>query len=198
MARPDVKPTFFATPAAFRAWLKKNHAKAELLWVGFHKRGTGVASITWPESVDEALCYGWIDGVRYGIDDTSYMIRFTPRRATSVWSAVNLRKMKALLAEGRVAPAGKAAYEGRDPRRSGLYSFEQRKEFKFDPASAKRFKANVVAWAWFRTQAPWYQRTTTFWVMSAKKPETREKRLAALIKDSAAARRIGGLEREKK
>ena len=192
------EPRFFATPAAFRAWLKENHRTAKELLVGFHKRGSGAASITWPESVDEALCFGWIDGVRRSLGPDSYTIRFTPRRARSIWSAVNLRRIRALLDDGRVSPAGKAAYEGRDPKRSGLYSFEQRKEIKLDAASLRALKANAAAWTYFSAQAPWYQRTTAFWVMSAKKPETREKRLTTLIADSAAGRRIKGLDREKK
>jgi uncharacterized protein YdeI (YjbR/CyaY-like superfamily) len=197
-APPDAKPKFFATPAAFRAWLESHHGRSKLLWVGFHKRDTGTASITWPESVDEALCFGWIDGVRYRIDADRYMIRFSPRRADSIWSSLNIRRMKVLFRAGRVAPAGEAAWNARDPKRSGVYSFEQRKESVFDAASLKRFKADKSAWTFFQSQAPWYQRTATFWVMSAKKPETREKRLATLIADSSAGRPIKGLAREKK
>ena len=197
-APPDAKPKFFATPAAFRAWLERHHARAKVLWVGFHKRDAGVPSITWPESVDEALCFGWIDGVRYRVDADRYMIRFTPRRADSVWSSVNIRRMKVLFRAGRVTAAGEAAWEARDAKRTGVYSFEQRKEVAFDPVLQRRFQANATAWGFFSDQAPWYRRTATFWVMSAKKPETREKRLATLIADSAARRRIKGLEREKK
>jgi uncharacterized protein YdeI (YjbR/CyaY-like superfamily) len=195
---PDAKPKFFASPAAFRTWLERHHAKAKVLWVGFHKRDTGVASITWPESVDEALCFGWIDGVRYRVDADRYMIRFTPRRADSIWSSVNIRRMKVLFRAGRVTPAGEAAWEARDAKRSGVYSFEQRKEVVLDPVLQRRFQANATAWGFFSDQAPWYRRTTVFWVMSAKKPETREKRLSTLIADSAARKRIKGLEREKK
>ena len=197
-APPDAKPKFFATPAAFRAWLERNHGRAKVLWVGFQKRDTGVPSITWPESVDEALCFGWIDGVRYRVDADRYMIRFTPRRSDSVWSSLNIRRMKVLFRAGRVTPAGEAAWEARDAKRSGVYSFEQRKDPVFDPALLKRFKANAAAWAFFESQPPGYRRLCTFWVMSAKKEETREKRLATLIADSAAGRRLKGLEREKK
>jgi len=197
-APPDAKPKFFPTSAAFRAWLESHHARSKLLWVGFHKRDTGVASITWPESVDEALCFGWIDGVRYRIDADRYMIRFSPRRTDSIWSSVNIRRMKVLFRAGRVAPAGEAAWNAREAKRTGVYSFEQRKDAAFDPASLKRFKANAVAWKFFESQAPWYRRTATFLVMSAKKLETREKRLATLIADSAAGRRIKGLAREPK
>jgi uncharacterized protein YdeI (YjbR/CyaY-like superfamily) len=195
---PDAKPKFFATPAAFRAWLERHHATAKVLWVGFHKRDTGTASITWPESVDEALCFGWIDGVRYRVDADRYMIRFTPRRADSIWSSVNIRRMKVLFRAGRVTAAGEAAWEARDAKRTGVYSFEQKKEVVLDPALQRRFQANTTAWGFFSDQAPWYRRTSVFWVMSAKKAETREKRLSTLIADSAARKRIKGLEREKK
>jgi uncharacterized protein YdeI (YjbR/CyaY-like superfamily) len=173
-----VKPTFFPTPADFRAWLERNHDTAAKLLVGFHKKGSGRPSITWPESVDEALCFGWIDGIRRTIDEESYTIRFTPRRPRSNWSLVNLKRVAELTKLGRMQPAGLRAFEARDARRSGTYSYEQQSaqrqaELKLAPAYEKKFKANAKAWAYFQSQAPYYQRTTIRWVMSAKMEETR-------------------------
>jgi uncharacterized protein YdeI (YjbR/CyaY-like superfamily) len=187
-----VKPTFFPTPAAFRKWLEKNHDKVPELLVGFYKKRSGKPSITWPESVDEALCFGWIDGIRRTIDDESYSIRFTPRRQRSIWSAVNLKRMAELTKLGRVHPAGLRVFEARDPKRSYAYSFEQRTEGqKLAPEYQAKLEANKNAWAFFEAQPPYYQRTTSWWVMSAKKEETRLNRLATLIDDSARGRRIG-------
>jgi uncharacterized protein YdeI (YjbR/CyaY-like superfamily) len=184
--------TFFATPADFRRWLEKNHDKATELLVGFHKKGSGKPSITWPESVDEALCFGWIDGVRRSIDEESYSIRFTPRRVRSVWSNVNTKRVAELTKRGRMHPSGLAAFEARDPTRSGIYSFEQReKNKKLGAAYEARLKANTKAWAFFQAQPPGYRRLASLWVMSAKKEETKLRRLATLIADSAAGRRIG-------
>ena len=188
-----MEPHFFATPDDFRAWLQANHATAGELWVGFYKVGTGRPSITWPQSVDEALCFGWIDGVRKRVDDESYVIRFTPRRAGSIWSAVNIRRMGELIAEGRVHPDGLAAFEKRRDDKSAIYAYEQRKAAELPEEYERRFRENAAAWEFFQSQAPWYRRTTTHWVMSAKKEETREKRLATLIEDSAAGRRIRGV-----
>ncbi|HET7459790.1 MAG TPA: YdeI/OmpD-associated family protein [Longimicrobium sp.] len=190
-----MEPTFFATPGEFRAWLHANHGKTGELWVGFHKVGSGKPSITWPQSVDEALCVGWIDGVRKRLDDDSYVIRFTPRKPDSTWSAVNIRRMGELLAEGRVLPAGKAAFERRRDDRSAIYSYEQRKTAELPDEYQQRFRANAAAWEFFQSQPPWYRRTSTYWVVSAKKEETREKRLATLIDDSAHRRTIAGLTR---
>jgi uncharacterized protein YdeI (YjbR/CyaY-like superfamily) len=184
------RPTFFRSPAEFRRWLERHHAEAPELWVGFHKKGSGRPSITWPESVDEALCFGWIDGVRYRIDDTSYRIRFTPRKPRSVWSLVNVKRVAELKKLGRMAAAGLAAFAKADPKRSGIYSYE-RQNAKLDAASEKRFRANKSAWAFFKAQAPSYQRLTTYWVVSAKREETRRRRLVALIAGSAAGRRLG-------
>ncbi len=187
-----MKATFFATPADFRAWLERHHETAGELLVGFHKKGSGRPSITWPESVDEALCFGWIDGVRRTIDDESYSIRFTPRRSRSTWSAVNIKRVEELTRLGRMHPAGLRAFEARDPERSRIYSFEQRKEAqKLSPEYQAKLEANRKAWTFFQSQAPYYQRTASWWVMSAKKEETRLKRLATLIEDSAKGRRIG-------
>ena len=188
------KPTFFPTPGDFRQWLAKNHAKVAELWVGFHKTGTGRPSITWPEAVDEALCFGWIDGVRYRIDEISYRIRFTPRKPKSAWSNVNVKRVAALRTLGHMAPAGLAAFAKADPKNAGIYSYE-RSNPKLGAAHEKSFKANKKAWTFFKAQAPWYQRTVTYWVVSAKQEETRRRRLAALIADSEAGRRMGLLAR---
>lgn len=191
-----MQPTFFATPADFRAWLEANHTSATELIVGFHKVGSGRPSITWPESVDEALCVGWIDGIRRRIDDASYSIRFTPRKAGSNWSAVNVRRIDELIRQGRVLPAGLAAYAKRTDAKTGVYSFEQREEAQLDAAYVKRFRADRAAWQFWQAQPPGYRKTATHWVMSAKRTDTREKRLATLIADSAAGERIALLRRE--
>jgi uncharacterized protein YdeI (YjbR/CyaY-like superfamily) len=182
-------PRFFTTPAKFGAWLDKNHMSASELWVGFHKKGSGKPSLTWPESVDEALRFGWIDGVRKTIDETSYMIRFTPRKASSIWSKVNIAKVEALIAQDRMAPAGLAAYGRRTAERSGIYSFE-RDAAHFEPDQERVFRKNKKAWEFFQAQPPYYRRLVTFRVISAKRPETRERRLAALIEYSAQGERI--------
>jgi uncharacterized protein YdeI (YjbR/CyaY-like superfamily) len=182
---------FFATPARFRAWLERNGARAPELLVGFHKVASGRPSITWPESVDEALCFGWIDGVRRRIDDASYSIRFTPRRPRSIWSAVNMKRAKELIAGGRMTAAGKAAFDARGPERTGIYAYENRKAAAFDPAQERAFKRKPTAWAWFQAQPPSYRTTVTWWVVSAKKDETRARRLETLIAECAAGRRIG-------
>ena len=143
-------PKFFPTPSAFRAWLEKNHAKADELWVGFHKRDTGKPSITWPESVDEALCFGWIDGIRKSLGPESYMIRFTPRKPRSIWSAVNIKRARELVAQGRMCAAGLKAFEARTDDRSAIYSYEQRKTAELDEASQKLFRKHGAAWEYFQ------------------------------------------------
>jgi uncharacterized protein YdeI (YjbR/CyaY-like superfamily) len=178
--------TFFATPSAFRAWLRKNHARAFELWVGFYKRESGRPSITWPESVDEALCVGWIDGVRKSLGEAAYCIRFSPRRQRSRWSAVNIRRAGHLKEQGRMREAGLKAFADRVEAK---YSFEQR-PVPLAPAVQRRFRREAAAWAFWKAQSPWYRRLTSFWVMSAKKPETRERRLQALIDRSARQERI--------
>jgi uncharacterized protein YdeI (YjbR/CyaY-like superfamily) len=175
------KPKFFATPDDWRAWLERNHTSAEELWVGLYKRKSGKPSITWPEAVDGALCFGWIDGVRKSIDACSYKIRFSPRRLRSVWSAVNVKRVKDLSKRGLMHPAGLAAFKNHDESRSQRYSYEQRTTAKLSPAFEKQFRACPGAWEFFREQAPWYQRTSTWWVISAKKEETQLRRLAVLI-----------------
>ena len=189
------KPRFFATPADFRRWLEDHHGTASELWVGFHKRGSGKPSITWPESVDEALCFGWIDGIRRSVDATSYRIRFTPRRASSTWSAVNTRRMAELIAVGRARPAGIEAFERRSEAKSGIYSYEQRRSAELGETYELRFRADREAWSYFQEQPPWYRRTATWWVVSAKREETRARRLATLIDCSARGVPIPALER---
>ena len=186
-----MKPLFFPTPADWRRWLATHHASAAELWVGFYKRGSGKPSITWPESVDEALCFGWIDGVRKSLGAESYVIRFTPRRPGSIWSVVNVRRVGELTKARRMRPAGLRAFEKRTAKKTGVYSFEQRKVAKLPAAYVRQFKAQAAAWRFFSEQAPWYQRVTTFWVVNAKQEETRLRRLAILIADSAAGRRVG-------
>jgi uncharacterized protein YdeI (YjbR/CyaY-like superfamily) len=191
------KPRFFATPALFRAWLEAHHATHADLQVGFYRKHSGKPSITWPESVDEALCFGWIDGVRRSLDADAYVIRFTPRRPTSIWSAVNVARVKALLEKGRMAPAGRRAFEARTPERTGVYSFERYAGVKLAPKQNRRLRENPKAAAFFDAQPPWYRRTVVHWVISAKREETRDRRLDQLIRDSAAGRRIGPLTRAK-
>ena len=191
-----MEPIFFPTPAAFRRWLKKNHKTAKELFVGFYKKGSGRPSITWPEAVDEALCFAWIDGVRRSLDEESYLIRFTPRRPGSNWSLVNIRKAEALIRDGRMEPAGLAAFEARKAEKSGVYSFEHRENAKLDRKAETKFKANKAAWKFFQSQPPGYRKVAVFYVMSAKREETRAKRLQTLIDDSAAGLRIGLLRSE--
>ena len=190
-----MKPTFFAEPADFRAWLEENHERAAELWVGFHKKATGRPSITWPEAVDEALCFGWIDGIRRSLGDESYMIRFTPRKPRSTWSAVNIARAKELVAEGRMRPAGLAAFEARSDERSAIYSYEQRHGAKLAPDEEREFRANSRAWEFFHAQAPSYRKPALWWVVSAKREETRARRLRTLIEDSANGRRLRHLSR---
>jgi uncharacterized protein YdeI (YjbR/CyaY-like superfamily) len=185
-------PTFFPTPADWCKWLETHHATARELLVGFYKRGSGRPSITWPESVDEALCFGWIDGVRKRIDDVSYTIRFTPRKARSIWSNVNVRRVVVLAQEGRMRPAGLAAYEARRENKSGVYSYEKRPEDFPDPYGGQ-IRKNKAAWTFFQAQPPSYRRAAIWWVVSAKKEETRLKRLGQLIEDSANGRRLAHL-----
>jgi uncharacterized protein YdeI (YjbR/CyaY-like superfamily) len=182
-------PTFFDTPAAFRRWLRAHHRRAAELWVGFHKKGTGRPSLTWPESVDEALCFGWIDGLRRSIDAGTYMIRFTPRRPGSIWSAVNIRRAEALLAAGRMQVAGRRAFEIRVPHRSVRYSYE-RAPAAFAAADERRFRRQRAAWTFFQSCPPWYRRVATHWVVSAAREDTRQRRLDRLIEESAAGRHV--------
>lgn len=183
------RPIYFASPLAFRKWLAANHAKEKDLLVGFHRKGTGKPSLTWPESVDEALCFGWIDGVRKRVDETRYTIRFTPRRKTSIWSAINIARVAELRKQGRMQPAGRAAFEARDPKKSAIYAYENRPQ-ALAPEYEKVLRRDEAAWEFFERQPPSYRKLCAFWIMSAKKEETRQKRLAKLISDSAAGKRI--------
>jgi uncharacterized protein YdeI (YjbR/CyaY-like superfamily) len=185
---------YFASLGDFRKWLEEKYEWAPELWVGFHKKSSGKPSITYSEAVDEALCFGWIDGVRKSIDAYAYTIRFTPRKARSQWSAVNIQRVQRLSLCGRMLPAGLKAFEGATEQKR-KYSFEQRQASHFTTAQGKRFRSNRKAWHYFQAQPPWYRRTATFWVVSAKKEVTRERRLATLIADSAAERSIKPLQR---
>ena len=179
-----MKPRFFETPADFRAWLARNHATADELLVGFYKKSSGRPSISWPESVDEALCAGWIDGVRRRIDDESYSIRFTPRRKGSIWSVINTKRVAVLTAEQRMLDAGLAAFAARDEKKTGVYSFE-RETATFPPPYKERFRSNAKAWAFFDSQGAYYKRLAAYWVISAKQEETRQRRFARLVALSA-------------
>ena len=185
-----MKPTFFEAPAAFRQWLEKNHDKESELLVGFYKKDSGRPSITWPESVDQALCFGWIDGVRRRIDEISYSIRFTPRKRASTWSAINIGRATELTRLGLMRPAGAKAFEQRSDDKSRIYSYENAPR-TLPRADEKRFRANKKAWKYFNDQPPSYRRVAIYWILSAKKEETRERRLATLIDDSAHSRRLG-------
>lgn len=190
-----MEPTYFSTPADFRAWLEANHETETELLVGFHKIATDVRSITWPESVDEALCFGWIDGVRRTIDDRRYTIRFTPRRQGSNWSTVNVKKVALLTRQGRMQPAGLRAYEARGESKTGVYSFEQPTDPRLTPEQERRFREDTEAWTYFTSSPPSYRRAATWWVISAKQEATRDRRLGQLIEDSRAGRRIKQLTR---
>jgi uncharacterized protein YdeI (YjbR/CyaY-like superfamily) len=190
-----MKPVFFDSPAAFRRWLEKHHATSQELYVGYYKKHTGKPSLTWPQSVDEALCFGWIDGIRRSWDEEGYLIRFTPRRKQSIWSKINLKRVLELIEEGRMAPAGLAVYQARNPEKTSKYSFEQRETAKLPPSLEKQLRANRKAWAFFQAQPPGYRRLISFYVVSAKQDETRQRRLERLIEDSAAGRRVGQFER---
>jgi uncharacterized protein YdeI (YjbR/CyaY-like superfamily) len=190
-----VDPTFFATPDDFRGWFEENHENAAELLVGFYKKASGKPSITWPEAVDQALCFGWIDGVRKGIDETSYAIRFSPRKPRSIWSAVNIKRAEELSKVGLMTRAGLSAFGRRTDDRSAIYAHEQRHAAELDGASERQFRANRKAWEFFASQPRGYQTTAKWWVISAKREETRRSRLARLIDDSEQGRTIGPLTR---
>jgi len=182
-------PTFFQTPFDFRTWLHQHASHERELVVGFYKKDSCRPSITWPESVDEALCVGWIDGVRKGIDDISYQIRFTPRKAQSIWSAVNIQRVATLTAEGRMTPAGLAAFEKRSEAKSRTYAYEQAAEPVLSDEDAQRFRTHQAAWQYFSAQPPGYRKRLVWWIVSAKQPATRDKRLAQLIEASQRGQR---------
>ncbi len=185
-----MKPRFFSTPEKFREWLAKNHDREDELLVGFHKKDSGKKSITYAEALDEALCYGWIDGVRKRFDETSYTIRFTPRKPRSIWSLVNVRHVERLMKASRMAEPGLAAYARRDPKRTGIYAFENEVR-EFSSEFEKKFRANKRAWEFFQSEPPSIRKVCIFWVMSAKKEETRLRRLDQLIESSANGVRRG-------
>jgi uncharacterized protein YdeI (YjbR/CyaY-like superfamily) len=185
-----MSPIYFATPEEFRAWLEANHETATELWVGFHRKGSGKPSMTWPEAVDEALCVGWIDGIRKRVDDERYAQRFTPRRPGSNWSAVNVARVAELIAQGRMRPAGLRAFAARTTDHTAVYSYERRHEAELGEEFEARFRANEPAWDYFQAQSPSYRQTAIWWVVSAKREETRLKRLTTLLEDSAQGRRI--------
>lgn len=181
---------FFRTAAEFRDWLDEHHDEARELWVGLHKKTSGLPSMTWSEAVDEALCYGWIDGLGKSLGETSHMIRFSPRRKGSIWSAVNVRKVEDLLAAGRMRPAGLAAFEQRSEARTAIYSHEQAEMPELGEAFERRFRAEPAAWTFFQSRPPSYRKAAIWWVTSAKRDETKQRRLATLIADSAQGRTV--------
>jgi uncharacterized protein YdeI (YjbR/CyaY-like superfamily) len=185
---------FFDDPEQLRAWFEQHHASAEELFVGYYKKGSGKTSITWQQSVDEALCFGWIDSVRRSLDEQSYCNRFTPRKANSIWSAVNIARIEALTQEGRMHPAGLAAFERRKQAKSHVYSYEQSQPSELSAAMLAQFQHNSEAWNFFQEQAPFYRRGAIHWITSAKQEATRQRRLAQLISDSAQHRRLANLD----
>jgi uncharacterized protein YdeI (YjbR/CyaY-like superfamily) len=193
-SQPKAEPRFFETPEELRDWLRSNHASADELLVGLHKKGSGKPSITWPQLVDQLLCFGWIDGVRRSIDEKSYTIRITPRRKGSIWSAVNLRRANELIELGWMEPAGLAAFQIRDERKTALYSHE-REHASLSAELEALFRSNPKAWVFFQSQPPSYRKVVLHWVTSAKREETKLRRLTALIGDSEKGLRIGLLRR---
>ncbi len=181
---------FFPKQSEFRKWLKKNHKKETELLVGFYKVGSGKPSMTWPQSVDEALCFGWIDGIRKSVDKDSYCIRFTPRRKTSIWSAINIDKVEKLTKQGLMQPAGLEAYSYRKEEKSKIYSFENTSN-KLVDNFGKEFRANKKAWSFFTTQAPSYQKAIIRWIMTAKQEKTQLSRLGKAITESEKQKRLG-------
>jgi uncharacterized protein YdeI (YjbR/CyaY-like superfamily) len=182
-------PRFFSAPARFRRWLEHHHDGKVELWVGYYKKETGRRSMTWPESVDEALCFGWIDGIRKAVDEISYTIRFTPRRKTSVWSAINIRNVQRLIETGRMQPPGLKAFDARRAHRCEIYSYEQRPQ-DLPKALLAVMRKNKLAWKFFQAQPPGYRRQMTWWIVSARTGPTQKKRLAQLIEASAEERRL--------
>lgn len=185
-----MKHRYFKSAADFRTWLEANHNTVTELWLGIYKKDSGKVSVTYAEALDEALCFGWIDGVRKRVDESSFTQRFTPRKPTSVWSLINIGHVKRLTKAGRMMPAGLKAFAARTAAKSGVYSFENRPR-ELSPQLQRQFKSDRAAWKFFEQQPPGYQRLMTFWVMSAKRDETRARRLAQLISDSKQGRRVG-------
>jgi uncharacterized protein YdeI (YjbR/CyaY-like superfamily) len=188
VGEPSPEPIWFESPEELRDWFDANHLVASELWLGYWKKATRHATVTWQEAVIEALCVGWIDGVRYSVDGERSRQRFTPRRKGSNWSEINIRSAERLIAEGRMRPAGQAAFAARTPERSGVYSYERRHEARLTPEEEARFRADRAAWGWFEARPASYRTAALWWIASAKRPETRERRLASLIEESAAGR----------
>jgi uncharacterized protein YdeI (YjbR/CyaY-like superfamily) len=180
---------YFKSPNDFRRWLEKNHGTTQELWVGYYKKSSGQPSITWPESVDEALCFGWIDGIRKSVDDLRYTSRFTPRKPGSIWSAVNIKRAQELSDKGLMQPAGIAAFNARKENKSGIYSYEQRSA-NLDGPYEKKLRQNKAAWDFFYAQPPSYRKAINWWIVSAKQEVTRLKRLEKLIRESARRERL--------
>ena len=185
-----MKPIFFATPEQFRDWLEEHHESEAELAVGFYKVASGKPSLTWSEAVDQALCFGWIDGRMNSIDAESYMIRFTPRRRGSNWSKVNIAKVTKLEEAGLMRPAGRKVFEARSEAKSGVYAFEQERAATLPPEYERRLRGDAAAWEYWQARPPGYRRTAAHWVVSAKREDTRERRLAQLIECSAAGRHV--------
>jgi uncharacterized protein YdeI (YjbR/CyaY-like superfamily) len=196
MTRPTEGPAFFPTEADFRRWLETNHETAPELLVGFWKKSSGKASIDWPQARDQALCFGWIDGIRKSLGEEAYTIRFTPRRKGSIWSKVNVERYEALTAAGLMTPAGVRAYE-ENKHKSGLYAYENEQK-ELTAAEGRLFRKNKAAWADWEQRPPGYRKVVLHWITSAKRPETRAKRLATLIESCAAGEKIPGYDWQKK
>ena len=192
------KPIYFATPAEFRAWLAEHHEHESEVFVGYYKRSAGKPSMTWQESVIEALCFGWIDGILHKVDDERYTHRFTPRKPNSNWSAINIKLMNELITAGRVAPAGLRAFERRREDKSGIYAYENRKNARLSKEDEATFRRNRKAWRYFESCAPSYRQTAIWHVVTAKRPETRARRLETLIAQCAEGRPIGVMSVAKK
>ena len=184
-----MKIKYFKSPNDFRKWLEKNHATTQELWVGYYKKASGQPSITWPESVDQALCFGWIDGIRKSVDDLRYTIRFTPRRRGSIWSTVNIKRVGELSDKGLMGLPGTAAFNARKENKSGIYSYEQRSA-SLDVPYEKRLRQNKAAWSFFYAQPPSYRKAIGWWIVSAKQEVTRLERLEKLIKQSAKRKQV--------
>jgi uncharacterized protein YdeI (YjbR/CyaY-like superfamily) len=189
MAIAVMKIKYFKLAGDFRKWLERNHVTAQELWVGYYRKSSKQPSMTWPESVDEALCFGWIDGIRKSVDDLRYTIRFTPRRRGSIWSAVNIRRAQELCEKGLMKPAGVTAFNARKEYKSGIYSYEQRSA-SLDGAYEKKLRQNKTAYDFFYAQSPSYRKAIGWWIVGAKQEATREKRLQKLIEESANGKRL--------
>ena len=191
----DGEPLFFSSPGQWRAWLERHHAQATEVWVGYHRTSTGRPSLTWPQSVDEALCFGWIDGLRKRVDEERYKIRFTPRKPRSHWSAVNVARVRELTEQGRMRPQGLRAFAQRREEATAQASHERTEPAVLRDDEERLLRADLAAATFFDAQPPWYRRAATHWVVSAKREETRRRRLAQLIADSAAGRTVPPLTR---